>query len=120
VSPFYPVDGGYRMSLPEPGDRLRLSVVLDRPDGHRFVAGVQGSRQPATAARLLRAAARHPWSTVAVSARIRIQGVRLYLRGLPIVPRPEHHLCPSSPGREHGPGESHDQHHKPSPPTIRR
>jgi DUF1365 family protein len=98
VSPFYPVDGGYRMSLPEPGDRLRLSVVLDRPDGHRFVAGVQGSRQPATTASLLRAAARHPWSTVAVSARIRIQGIRLFLRGLPIVPRPEHPTCPSSPG----------------------
>jgi DUF1365 family protein len=27
---------------------------------------------------------------VAVSARIRIQGIRLYLRGLPIVPRPRH------------------------------
>jgi DUF1365 family protein len=33
VSPFYPVDGRYRMSLPEPGDRLALSVVLARPDG---------------------------------------------------------------------------------------
>jgi hypothetical protein len=90
VSPFYPVDGGYRMSLPEPGERLRLSVVLDRPDGHSFVAGVQGHRQPATTASLLRAAVRHPWSTVAVSARIRYQGIRLFLRGLPVVPRPEH------------------------------
>ncbi len=42
VSPFYPVDGDYRMSLPEPGadpgagpgQRLALSVRLDRPDGH--------------------------------------------------------------------------------------
>ena len=48
VSPFYPVDGGYRMSLPEPGPRLRLSVVLERPDGTSFVASVQGRRQPAT------------------------------------------------------------------------
>ena len=30
VSPFYPVDGRYRMSLPEPGERLSLSVRLYR------------------------------------------------------------------------------------------
>ena len=35
VSPFYPVDGCYRMSLPEPDATLALSVRLDRPDGHR-------------------------------------------------------------------------------------
>jgi len=90
VSPFYPVDGGYRMSLPEPGPRLRLSVVLERPDGTSFVASVQGRRQPASRLALLRAAARHPWPTAAVSARIRVQGIRLYLRGLPIAPRPRH------------------------------
>ena len=90
VSPFYPVDGGYRMSLPEPGPRLRLSVVLERPDGASFAASVQGRRQPATRLGLLRASVRHPWPTVAVSVRIRIQGIRLFLRGLPIVPRPEH------------------------------
>jgi uncharacterized protein len=98
VSPFYPVDGGYRMSLPEPGPRLRLSVVLERPDGTSFVASVQGRRQPADRRGLLRAAARHPWSTLAVSARIRVQGIRLYLRGLPIVPRPEHPGCPVARG----------------------
>ena len=36
---------------------------------------------PATRPALLRAAARHPWSTVAVSARIRWQGIKLYARG---------------------------------------
>ena len=44
VSPFYPVDGSYRMTLPEPGSRLALAVVLDRPDGHSFVATVRGHR----------------------------------------------------------------------------
>ena len=89
VSPFYPVDGGYRMSLPEPGPRLRLSIVLERPDGTSFVASVQGRRLPADRRGLLRAAVRHPWPTLAVSARIRVQGIRLYLRGLPVVPRPD-------------------------------
>jgi DUF1365 family protein len=90
VSPFYPVDGRYRMSLPEPGERLRLSVRLDRPDGHSFAASVRGRAVPATRRELLRAAVCHPWSTAAVSARIRWQGVRLYRRGLPVIPRPAH------------------------------
>jgi DUF1365 family protein len=94
VSPFYPVDGDYRMSLPEPGanpgDRLALSVRLDRPDGHSFAASVRGRAGPATARALLAAVVRHPWSTAAVSLRIRWQGVRLYLRGLPVIPRPAH------------------------------
>jgi DUF1365 family protein len=66
VSPFYPVDGSYRMSLPEPGtpgpggSELKLSVTLTRPDGLSFVASVHGTSRPATARALLGAAARHP------------------------------------------------------------
>ena len=96
VSPFNPVDGGYRMSLPEPKppatqtSRLALSVTLSRPDGNSFVASVHGTGSPATLRALLGAAARHPWSTAAVSALIRWQGIRLYLRGLPVIPRPPH------------------------------
>ena len=90
VSPFYPVDGRYRMSLPEPDGRLSLSVRLDRPDGHSFAASVRGRAVPATTRAVLRAAIRHPWSTAAVSVRIRWQGVRLYLRGLPVIRRPAH------------------------------
>jgi len=96
VSPFYPVDGGYRMSLPEPGplgpggSRLALSVTLGRPDGSRFVASVHGNGRPATVRGLIAAAVRHPWSTAIVAALIRWQGIRLYLRGLRVVPRPPH------------------------------
>ena len=67
VSPFYPVDGSYRMSVPLPRERLDLAVVLDRPDGSRFAATVRGSAVPAGTRALLRAAARHPWSTAAVN-----------------------------------------------------
>jgi uncharacterized protein len=94
VSPFYPVDGDYRMSLPEPGANpgqfIALSVRLERPDGHAFAASVHGRAVPATARARLQTAARYPWSTAAVSARIRGQGVRLYRRGLPVIPRPAH------------------------------
>ena len=90
VSPFYPVDGRYRMSLPEPGDRLALSIALDRPDGEKFTAGLQGRAVPATPRTLAAAALRHPWSTAVVTARIRWQGIKLYLRGLRPAPRPVH------------------------------
>ncbi len=90
VSPFYPVDGSYQMSLPRPGPRLALSVRLDRPDGTRFTAGVHGTATPASTRALLRAALRYPWPPVMVSARIRWQGIKLYLRGLRPVPRPAH------------------------------
>ena len=90
VSPFYPVDGRYRMSLPEPGDRLALTVTLGRPSGETFSASVHGHAVPATRRALAAAAIRHPWSTVVVTARIRWQGSKLYLRGLRPVPRPVH------------------------------
>jgi len=90
VSPYHPVDGWYEMSVPRPGDRLSLSIILNRPNGHRFIAAVQGTAVPATRRALLRAAARHPCSTVMVSARIRWQGIKLYARGLRPVPRPAH------------------------------
>ena len=94
VSPFYPVDGRYRMSLPEPGDRLALTVTLRRPrpgsSAETFSASVHGHAVPATRRALAAAAFRHPWSTAVVTARIHWQGSKLYLRGLRPVPRPAH------------------------------
>jgi DUF1365 family protein len=90
VSPYYPVDGSYRMTLPEPGERLALTIVADRPDGPPFVATVRGHRRRATPAALLRAATRHPWSTAAVTGLIHWQGIKLYARGLRPAPKPGH------------------------------
>ncbi|WP_430625594.1 DUF1365 domain-containing protein [Streptomyces sp. NBC_01264] len=91
VSPFLSVEGAYRMQLPEPGEHLTLTVRLaGGTDGARLTATVRGERRPAGARGLLRAALRRPWSTAAVSAGIRFHGVRLWLRGLPVRPRPVH------------------------------
>jgi DUF1365 family protein len=89
VSPFFPVDGGYRMRLPEPGARLDLAVRALQPDGPAFTAVVQGVQRPAGVRSLLAATLRHPGATFAVSAHIRYQGIRLLLRGLPVHPRPD-------------------------------
>jgi DUF1365 family protein len=88
VSPFFPVDGSYRLRLPEPDLRLALSVTLDRAGGTPFAATLRGTRRPVTVRSVLRTALRHPLSTVAVSLRIRKHGLQLFLRGLPVHPRP--------------------------------
>ena len=92
VSPFHEVDGSYEMRLPLPGERLRVDLTYGRPGARPFVATVRGTRLPATRRNVVRAAVRHPLATRAVAARIRIQGIRLWLRRLPVVPRPA--ACP--------------------------
>ena len=80
VSPFLTVDGGYRMSFPAPGDRLAVRIELIQ-DGRRvFAASLTGRRRPLNDATLLRMLARHPLFTLKVSALIRVQGMRLWLR----------------------------------------
>jgi cyclopropane fatty-acyl-phospholipid synthase-like methyltransferase/DUF1365 family protein len=88
VSPFYPVDGFYRMSLPEPDDRLALTITLHRPEGRPFTATVRGVAEPATARRVLAAAARRPFETWRVRALITKHGIALWRKGLPVQPRP--------------------------------
>jgi uncharacterized protein len=90
VSPFYGAAGRYRMRLPEPGPRLALTVSLHPPGGRPFVATLRGERRPGTTAGLLRAWASQPCPAVTAAARIRVQAIRLRLRGLPVVPRPAH------------------------------
>jgi hypothetical protein len=92
VSPFYPVDGRYRLHVPEPGERLSLSITLQRPDGEPFSATMAGERRPATMRSLLRMWWRYPLAPLRITALIRWQGLRLWRRGLEIVPR-ENNAC---------------------------
>ncbi|HET6876683.1 MAG TPA: DUF1365 family protein [Jatrophihabitans sp.] len=90
VSPFYPVDGYYRMSLPEPGARLALTVALHRPGERPFVATVRGTRGAASPRAAVSVALRHPLETWVIRALITAHGIRLWRKGLPVRPRPEH------------------------------
>ncbi|MDK9498596.1 DUF1365 domain-containing protein [Streptomyces katrae] len=101
VSPFFGVEGGYRMRLPLPGDRLDLTVQLRHPDGSRpLTATVRGTHRPAGTRALLAALLRNPWPTAGVSLGIRRHGIRLYLKGLPVQPRPTR---PAPPVQEDAP-----------------
>jgi DUF1365 family protein len=92
VSPFFPVDGEYRMKVPEPGESLSATVVLRRPDEAgelttAFVATMRGQRRPATTRHVVRALLRHPFVTQRASLAIRRRGISLWWRGLPVIGR---------------------------------
>lgn len=83
VSPFHGTEGTYDISVPEPGDDMRISIRLSNPDGSIFTASMNGRRT--TGAAVWRAAP----SALINSARIRVQGIALWFRRVPIHPRPE-------------------------------
>jgi DUF1365 family protein len=91
VSPFNDLDGEYRMRLPLPDTALALSIVLARDGKAPFVATVSGRCVPATTREIVRSALAIPLAPLRVAAQIRFQGIRLWARRLPIVPRPQHH-----------------------------
>ena len=88
VSPFNRVEGYYTLQAPPPADRLDVVMTLHAPDQAPFVATWRGQR--ASGRDRLRVAARSLLATQLVSLRIYRQGIVLWLRRLPVVPRPPH------------------------------
>jgi predicted NAD/FAD-binding protein/DUF1365 family protein len=84
VSPFHGTDGRYDVRVPLPIDGLSVSVTLTTSDGARFSAALQGTPSTHRAWRAAPAALRG-------AALIRAHGIALWLRRLPVRPRPEHH-----------------------------
>jgi hypothetical protein len=88
VSPFNPVAGRYRISVSPPEERIAVAITLDRDNHPPFVATLQATRRARRPLPLdALGTALGSWRT---SALIRWQGVRLFLRGLRIEPRPVH------------------------------
>jgi DUF1365 family protein len=88
VSPFHGVDGSYDIAVPLPTDRLHVAVTLRGHDGDAhgkapFSASLTGARTDVPVRRTLGAALRG-------SALIRVHGTWLWVRRLPIRPRPRH------------------------------
>lgn len=87
VSPFYPVDGSYRIRISPPGPTITVAVDLHRPDDEPFRAGLAGRRRPANIRNVVRSLLVFPLGPVRVRALIQWQGIRLWLRGLEVQPR---------------------------------
>jgi DUF1365 family protein len=92
VSPFFDVSGRYRIHAPIPGQRISLAVRMERDDEPPFIASVVGERVPITAMTV--AASLIIGSPLLTSARIRFQGIRLWLKGLKVHSRnPRIEVC---------------------------
>jgi predicted NAD/FAD-binding protein len=84
VSPFHGTDGRYEIAVPPPGERLHVAVTLHTDDDAAFSASLTGV---ATGRGPLRAA---PAALVG-ALQIRMHGIWLWVRRLPVRPRPPHH-----------------------------
>ncbi|NJC22189.1 hypothetical protein BJ994_001265 [Arthrobacter pigmenti] len=90
VSPFNDVSGTYDMRVPQPDEQLAIAITLHRPDHSPFIATMTGRRMPATTWNIIRMTAAIPMAPLRAAVQIRWQGIRLWLRRLPVHAR-EHH-----------------------------
>lgn len=87
VSPFNAVDGYYLVHAPRPDTDLDVRISLHRDNQPAFVATLRGTRRTATIREVLRLQLAAPLAPLMGAIGIRVQGITLWLRRLPIVPR---------------------------------
>lgn len=87
VSPFNPVAGHYQVLAPPPDGQVDVVVSLHGDGQPAFVATLRGHRRPATVGHVARMQILSPLAPLVVALRIRIQGIALWLRRVPVVPR---------------------------------
>jgi predicted NAD/FAD-binding protein/DUF1365 family protein len=88
VSPFHGTDGHYELTVPLPTDSLTIVVRLVTDSGARFDAVLRGEQVARPTRRLV---LRTAPAAIRGALLIRIHGVRLWARRLPVQPRPHHH-----------------------------
>jgi uncharacterized protein len=89
VSPFNDVDGYYLVHAPRPDAELDVRISLHRENQPAFVATMRGSRRNAGIGELLKLQLVAPLAPLMGAIGIRVQGMTLWLRRVPVVPRPE-------------------------------
>ena len=90
VSPFFQIDGEYQTRTFIDQKRVVISVNLYQNNALVFSASFTGEQLEASIKNRLVAYLRTPFSTLQAMARIRAHGIWLWIRRLPVVPRPKH------------------------------
>lgn len=90
VSPFYDVSGRYEMRFELTPEVVSSTVILRREEAVAFSATFRGHPTPATPSAVIRQLIRRPLMPQQISAMIRVHGIWLWLRRLPVW-RPPHH-----------------------------
>jgi uncharacterized protein len=90
VSPFNDVSGAYEMRFALGPGRVGAAIALVREGRTLFSASLGGRPDPATRSAVIRQLVTKPLMPQQVSALIRVHGIWLWLRRLPVVRRPHH------------------------------
>jgi DUF1365 family protein len=88
VSPFVPMQAGYRFRLKPPGGQFSLAIEESDAEGDLLVATQTARRVPLSDGTLARAFASHPLMALKVIGGIHWQAIRLWLKGAPLQHRP--------------------------------
>lgn len=89
VSPFFDVSGRYELQFTLEPRSVGATIVLRRGGERAFAAAFNGRPRAASTHALLALSLRRPLMPQRVSALIRIHGIRLWARRLPVAPRPK-------------------------------
>jgi DUF1365 family protein len=90
VSPFFGVFGDYTLKFVHDGDKVGAFVTLKQDGRVVFTGSFTGHAVPVTARRVLGVAITQPLMPQRVAALIRLHGLWLWVRRLPVVRRPAH------------------------------
>lgn len=90
VSPFFTVEGKYDLQFVLTPQRVSSSIILRQGGEAVFSATFRGAPTAMTRKRLAKLLLIRPLMTHRTSLLIRIHGVWLWIRKLPVVPRPAH------------------------------
>lgn len=96
VSPFLGVFGNYELRFVLDGDRVGSFVTLRQQGTVVFTASFTGTAVPLTTRRLLASACTQPFMPQRVALLIRLHGVWLWVRRLPVVRRLPHRVQPGA------------------------
>lgn len=88
ASPFNGLDGHYLVRAPEPEDELDIRISLHRDNQPAFVATMRGTSMPAGIGQIMAMQIAAPLAPLMNSLSIRVQGILLWLRRVPLVRQP--------------------------------
>ncbi|MEM1374583.1 MAG: DUF1365 domain-containing protein [Pseudomonadota bacterium] len=88
VSPFMPIEGGYRFRFDVTADKIGILIDYQQGNDGGLIATLTGPRAPLTSLGILRAALRRPFGSRRVLALIHWQALKLWWKGVKYRPQP--------------------------------